>query len=110
MNTDHRYLIKALRAFRTTVYGQFDQASEYTVPETQDAADAIEALLRENKSLKQALRTVADMSDRPLCPNDYPRPGDKPNQHGGRWAYRHEEMGAIAKGTLTEVGSKEATP
>ena len=41
----YKYLIKALRGYRITRYGQYDQESHHKVTETQDAADALEDAL-----------------------------------------------------------------
>ena len=51
----YRYLIKALRFYRRISYGQFDKEYSYKVPETQDAADAIEELVAENKRLNEEI-------------------------------------------------------
>ncbi len=55
--------------------------------------------------LVQALKTIVEQSERPLLQQDYPHPDNRPNSHGGRWCYRHEEMGAIARDAL-KGGSK----
>lgn len=60
-------------------------------------------LLAAAPELLKALATIVKMSERPLGECDYPQPGDKPNQHGGRWAYRHEEMGAIARAAIART-------
>lgn len=59
-----------------------------------------DALVKRLTDLETALQTIVEMAVRPLGPNDYPTQGAKPNAHGGRWAYRHEEMGAIARAAI----------
>jgi len=51
----YRYLIKALRLYRKISYGQFDKEYSAEVEETQDAADAIEELVAENKRLNEEI-------------------------------------------------------
>lgn len=58
MNTTNYYLIKALRAYRTISIGQFDQETRVLVPETQDAAEVIEQLERDNIELKERVRVL----------------------------------------------------
>ena len=47
MKKEHTWLVAALKAYRHTTYGQFDQATQHIVPLTQDAAEAIESLSRD---------------------------------------------------------------
>jgi len=56
----HAYLVKALRAYKVTTYGQFDREDHHTVQETQDAANAIEELERKNLAILSALNTLLD--------------------------------------------------
>ena len=51
----YRYLIQALRAYQHVSYGQFDQETRTPVQITQDAAQAIEELERENAKLREKL-------------------------------------------------------
>lgn len=55
MMNKYRYLIKALRSYRAISYGQFGKEYSYKVQETQDAADAIEELIAENKRLNEEI-------------------------------------------------------
>jgi|GEM_PF-3666195 len=48
------YIQKSLRDYRGVYYGQFDQET-YKVEATQDGADAIEFLLKENERLTKEL-------------------------------------------------------
>ena len=50
-----RYIQKSLRDYRKVSYGQFDQETKYKVETTQDGADAIEFLLKENERLTKEL-------------------------------------------------------
>lgn len=54
-----------------------------------------------------ALRSIVRQANIPLGPCDYPEKPETVNQHGGRWAYRHEELGAIAKQALADLGELE---
>lgn len=47
------YMKKALRAYRITTYGQFDQETKHVVKETQDAANMIEKLEGIIKNLEE---------------------------------------------------------
>jgi len=51
----NHYLIKALRNYRVTTYGQFDQETKHIVRETQDAADEIERLNAKISALEEKL-------------------------------------------------------
>jgi hypothetical protein len=59
----NNYLIKALRAFRTETYGQFDQVTKHVVEETQDAADEIERLNARIAELEKGLVVSLDGSN-----------------------------------------------
>lgn len=49
-----------------------------------------------------ALKAIAELADQPLKRTDYPV-GGAPRKGGRRFAYRHEEMGAIARCALREI-------
>jgi hypothetical protein len=50
-----KYIQNSLRDYREVSYGQFDQVTKYKVETTQDGADAIEFLLKENERLTKEL-------------------------------------------------------
>lgn len=52
----NKYLVQALRAYRSVSYGQFDQETRTPVQVTQDAATAIEELERVNTKMLEALK------------------------------------------------------
>lgn len=56
----YKYLSGSLRAYRKVTYGQYDEETKYVVPITQDEADAIDTLYRENKKLKSQLNKLGD--------------------------------------------------
>lgn len=49
------------------------------------------------------IKGVIELGERELGVNDYPSTKDEPNQHGGRWAYRHEEMLVLLRPILTKA-------
>lgn len=59
----NKYLVRALRAFRTETYGQFDQVTYHVVQETQDAADEIDRLNAVIDQLKLGLLISFDGKD-----------------------------------------------
>lgn len=56
----HRLLVSSLRNYRSISYGQFDAESRHVVPETQDAAKAIEELLAEVDRLTEENKRIED--------------------------------------------------
>jgi hypothetical protein len=69
-------------------------------------------LLSSAKDMLKALRTLVEMGERPLGPHDYPGADDKQNIHGGRWAFRHEEMRAVAEAAVAKAieGNRHGQP
>ncbi len=60
MDNNYCNLIKSLRNYRAVIYGQFDQKSYFVVRETQDAANVIQNLVKENKQLKEGNKQLKE--------------------------------------------------
>lgn len=54
-----------------------------------------------------ALRSIVRHAGKPLGPCDHLEKPETVNKRDGRWAYRHEELGAIAKQALAYLGEPE---
>ncbi len=60
MDNDYYNLIQSLRNYRAVIYGQFDQELHFVVRETQDAANVIQNLVKENKQLKEKINQLEE--------------------------------------------------